>query len=73
MLIEPKCYKRRCKYYNGVYMRVEGNEASEIHICKAFPEGIPFDIAYGSNPHIEVHPYQDDPKGLTYKEKSKYA
>lgn len=73
MLPAPKCFKRRCKYYIGVYMRIEADESTETHTCQAFPEGIPSDIAYGNNPHAEVHPDQDDPKGLTYKEKSKYS
>lgn len=72
MLLEPKCYRRRCVHYEGVILKDEADESTETHVCKAFPEGIPFDISYGSNPHIEVHPDQDDSKGLTYKEKSKY-
>lgn len=71
MLLEPNCSKRRCKYYIGVKMMIEADESSETHTCQAFPEGIPGDIAYGSNPHVEVHPEQDDQKGLTYKEKPK--
>ena len=28
--------------------------------CKAFPEGVPNDILAGTNPHLKVHPDQDN-------------
>jgi len=72
MLSEPKCYTRRCKHYIGVYLKVEADESTETHSCYAFPDGIPQDIAYGNNPHTEVHPEQDDKKQLTFEELGKY-
>ena len=46
----PECYKRGCKYYLGV----KSDYFSVYNYCKAFPDGIPRDIAYGSNTHSEV-------------------
>lgn len=61
MLEPPKCYYRKCKHYIGVLQRVEGDEDTEVLVCKAFPdEGIPDEIAYGDDPHTEVHLLQDN-------------
>lgn len=65
----PRCWKRRCKHYIGVVRQVEEDESSEVPVCKAFPEGIPNDIAYGIDPHLEVHIFQDNT--VTYKMKKK--
>lgn len=53
MLATPKCYERHCKYYLGV-IQPDGTELTETNYCKAFPDGIPYEIAYGSNKHTEV-------------------
>ncbi len=58
MLAEPKCYTRRCKHFIGV--KNDGDEATERVYCRAFPDKIPDEIAYGNNPHKEVHPDQDN-------------
>jgi len=50
MLIEPKCYTRRCKHFLGV-VQLDDTEKTEVNYCDAFPEGIPEDIAYGDNLH----------------------
>jgi hypothetical protein len=58
VLIEPKCYTRKCKHYIGVY-QPDGTEMTEHNICKAFPKGtrgIPDEIAYGENLHISPFP-----------------
>jgi len=57
MLLEPKCFKRRCKHYLGV-IQPDGTEQTERNACKAFPTGIPSEIAYGDNPHKEPFPGQ---------------
>ena len=54
MINEPQCYKRRCIHLTGV--KNDGDESTERVVCKAFPEGIPSDIAYGENLHIEPYP-----------------
>ena len=51
MLGEPTCFKRKCIHYDGVKWFGE-DEESEGHICKAFPNGIPFEITYGDNLHL---------------------
>ena len=71
-MLEPKCYTRRCKHFQGVVLLTEADESTETLVCAAFPEGIPKDISYGSNPHLEVHPQQDDENGITFEEKGKY-
>ena len=55
MIIEPRCSKRRCKHYMGVG-GPEDTEIGEVPICKAYPKGIPEDIAYGEELHTEPMP-----------------
>ena len=57
MITEPKCYTRKCIHYLGV-SQPDGTELTEINICDAFPDGIPFQIAYGDNKHLK--PYKGD-------------
>lgn len=42
-----------CKHYNG------RNENHRV-VCIAFPNGAPDDITSGTNPHLKVHPNQDN-------------
>ena len=58
MIEEPKCYKRKCKHYIGVIN--DGLEENERHSCPAFLDGIPGDIAYGNNLHLEPSSNQDN-------------
>ena len=59
MLAEPRCFTRRCRWYEGVrWLDATLGEASETNVCPAFPEGIPDTIAYGDDPHLTVHPLQ---------------
>ena len=53
MLEKPKCLLRRCKRYLGV-IQLDSSEITEVNFCKAFPEGIPFRIAYGNDIHLTV-------------------
>jgi len=59
MLAEPQCWtkRRRCKHYEGV-SQPDGTEMTERVVCKAFPSGIPDDIAYGKNKHTKPVPGQ---------------
>lgn len=58
MLAEPNCHKRNCKHFLGVD-QPDGTEMTERVICEAFPNGIPEEIAYGSNKHEKMHPDQE--------------
>jgi hypothetical protein len=55
MLAEPRCYTRRCRHFIGV-SQPDGTELTERVICRAFPEGIPDEIAYGDNMHLKPYP-----------------
>ena len=55
MITEPNCSKRNCKHFLGV-VQPDGTEASERPNCKAFPRGIPDEIAYGNNKHDKSYP-----------------
>lgn len=55
MLPEPNCYKRRCRHFIGVE-QPDGTEPSEYLVCAAFPAGIPAEIAYGNNLHLQPYP-----------------
>jgi len=57
MLAEPACHKRKCKNFIGVKWFGD-QESSENNFCKAFPDGIPEDIAYGDNLHLTKYPDQ---------------
>lgn len=50
MLSEPNCYKRECKHFTGVKQDNEEEESERV-VCKAFPDGIPEEIAYGNHQH----------------------
>jgi len=70
MLSESKCSKRNCKYYQGIKNPTsdgEFNESKEFHYCKAFPNGIPDEIAYGDNDHTT--PFDGD-NGIMYEKET---
>ena len=55
MLRICRCYVRACKHYGGID-QPDGTEASEMHVCPAFPAeagGIPEDICYGEELHLD--------------------
>lgn len=43
------CWLRLCVNYIGV-------NDEDVHICRAFPDGIPHDILCGNNPHLDPYP-----------------
>ena len=55
MIREPECSKRGCVHFIGVAQQ-DGTETTEKVVCRAFPEGIPQEIAYGNNLHTEPFP-----------------
>lgn len=64
-MFPTECEKRGCKHY----LNVRPAEKTEIvgpAVCKAFPYGIPNEIAYGDNPHTT--PYPGD-HGIQYEAK----
>jgi hypothetical protein len=65
MLETPSCYLRKCKHFIGAYNPSEPfEEKYEVVICKAFPLGIPDDIANGKNKHLT--PVEGD-RGIVYE------
>lgn len=52
-----KCFLRHCKHFQGI-VQPDGTEATEVPACTAFPKGIPDEIAYGGNKHLEPLPDQ---------------
>lgn len=58
MIAEPACWTRNCKHFGGVKRRDPKEEATEFVWCKAFPDGIPYEIAYGDNKHVK--PFKGD-------------
>lgn len=53
MIAPPKCWERKCRYFIGVS---DAAEEDQVVVCKAFPRGIPDEIAYGDNPHALKYP-----------------
>ena len=66
MIEEPRCSIRQCKHLMGV-SQPDGTEESEVPFCRAFPTGIPDEIAYGDNLHLK--PYPGD-GGIQYEKQS---
>lgn len=54
MLREPRCFARQCKHFLGA--NDVGQEVKQLVVCKAFPGGIPDEIAYGDNLHLTPVP-----------------
>ena len=69
MIKKINCSVRGCKYYIGAVDVSEetGISDSIIYTCKAFPNGIPDEIAYGDNEHTS--PYEGD-NGIQYAKKT---
>ena len=59
MLAEPECFKRNCVHFRGARW-LDDEETSEVVYCNAFPDGIPNEIAYGDNLHLEPIEGQDN-------------
>ena len=59
MILEPKCKMRGCIHFIGV-SQPNGTETTERVVCKAFPRGIPNQIAYGNNLHLKKYKGQDN-------------
>lgn len=55
MIVTPRCFDRKCIHYLGVRQPDE-TELSEHVVCRAFPNGIPNEIAYGDNDHTSSFP-----------------
>jgi len=64
MLAEPGCFQRKCKHYIGI-SQPDGTELSERNVCKAFPEMIPDEIAYGDNLHLK--PLSDQGNDIVFE------
>jgi hypothetical protein len=60
----PNCYLRSCVHFTGVKM----HNKDHVDYCKAFPDGIPDDIAYGDNLHEK--PLQDQGNDIVYEKKA---
>ncbi len=59
MIARPKCWERKCKHFIGAY-QPDGTERTERVICKAYPKGIPYEVAYGNYKHLRVREDQDN-------------
>lgn len=55
MLEAPRCDSRSCVHLLGAY-QPDDTEAVEVPCCVAFPRGIPREISYGDNLHLEPVP-----------------
>lgn len=64
MIAEPKCFKRKCVHFIGVLQK-NGKEQTEYLACRAYPNGIPEDIAFGDDLHKTVR--KDQSNNLIYK------
>ena len=60
MIKEPNCYKRKCLHFIGIQYVDKDVSTAAVSICKAFPEGIPDEIAYRDNMHLKPLPNQEN-------------
>lgn len=67
-MIEPKCHQRQCRHFEGAKSVSSTSTDTVKVVCPAFPDGIPDDIAYGSNKHLKPYPGQ---RGFFIFEKAK--
>lgn len=69
-IVKPKCWERECKHFLGIEQRDKKDPLSLFPICHAFPDGdgIPEEISYGSNLHLE--PFPGD-HGIQYEPRQK--
>ena len=66
MLPEVNCLNRRCKHFLGVTGTDGESEFGEVWNCKAFLDGIPNEIAYGDDLHLEV--FEGQMNSITFEE-----
>lgn len=62
-----RCHARQCVHYIGIRTLDQNSpdfEASQVHVCRAFPRGIPQSISHGSDDHME--PVKGD-NGIVYE------
>lgn len=53
MITLPNCFKRKCKHFiRSIY--IDGEKISEKYSCCAYIKGIPDEIAYGNDLHLEI-------------------
>lgn len=64
MLAEPRCFIRNCVHYRGATWFGD-EEETENNFCNAFPEGIPEEIAYGDNLHLQ--PLKNQKNDITFE------
>ena len=63
MIVQPRCWVRKCKHFQGLSTPPNGEEDG-VFVCAAFTEGIPSIIVHGNNLHIK--PYLGD-NGIQYE------
>ena len=64
MMREPKCWPRACAHFIGI--RNDCDETTERVCCEAYPDGIPNEIAYGNDQHLELR--GDEVRDLVFVE-----
>ena len=52
IMLPSRCFERGCRHYIGV-AQPDGTEMTEMHVCEAFPDGIPNSIENGKNLHLK--------------------
>lgn len=64
MINQPRCHERGCIHFVGAKGK---KEIDQVVVCTAFPDGIPDDIAYGDNLHLEP---VDGDNGIQFEEEA---
>ena len=65
MLTRPECLARNCVYWIGIEMKGD-DESTERPYCRAYPDGIPEEIAYGNDKHLSLR--GDEVEEVFYEE-----
>lgn len=65
MLEDVKCFLRDCEHFKGILQPFD-NEYMERPVCSAFPDKIPYVIAFGDEKHLKS--FSGD-KGIKFKKR----
>ena len=62
-----KCIERECKWFDCIGDELETDDSLRFCYCKAFPYGIPTEIAYGRNNHIKPYTVFGGDNGIQFE------
>jgi hypothetical protein len=62
-----KCIERQCKHFQHIGDELETDDSLRFCYCKAFPYGIPTEIAYGNIKHTKPYTIFGGDNGIQFE------